>query len=105
MLSPKKPVDERLDGLSPSIALPAFTAASTAASTKEGSTPSSNGEQRSEQQDRVDARPAFAYKINVLQIQPKRELIQRKRRTHAIKHTHQTTGEKGRIVAPVTNFT
>ncbi len=71
---------------------------------EQGRAPPADCEKRAEQKDGVDARSSLAHEVNVFQIQPQGEFVQRKGRADSIEQRHQTTRKDRRSIATVAEF-
>src|SRR5579864_7523783 len=59
--------------------------------------PGSDGEQRSEQEDGINAGAALFRPVDILQIQPEGEFIERKSRSHSVQNRHQPARKNRRL--------
>src|SRR6267142_794602 len=62
---------------------------------QERSAPEPRGDQGSEEEHRIHARAPFALPVDVLEVQPQREFVQRERRTHAVENCGQAREDRG----------
>src|SRR6202166_5401693 len=65
---------------------------------KQRSAPRAHREQRSEQNDGVNASAAFARPVYVAQVQPQCEFIERKRRACTVQNRHQSADKDRRDI-------